>query len=110
MKPQITPEDLRALAHACPELGDKLIAAANEIERLKPKHDAFETLENCCWDVRCIDCDDTWMWQIVGHYMGDKPYRTLGESWEGDGLLMAVKNAQETTNDDGYNYLYVFQE
>ena len=110
MKPKITPEELRNLSRAYTELGDKFRAAADEIERLKPKHDAFELLENQCWDVRCIDLEDTWMWQIVGHYMGNKPYRTLGESWEGDGLLVAVNDAVKTTKESEYDYKYEFSK
>lgn len=33
--PKITPEELRALSRAYPELGDKFRAAADEIERLQ---------------------------------------------------------------------------
>lgn len=70
----------------------------------------LDVLEDQCWDVRCIALEDTWMWQIVGHYMGNKPYRTLGESWESDGVRLAIKEAIKTTDKDCYNYLYEFNE
>lgn len=74
------------------------------------KSKLLETLDEMCWDVRCISLEESWMWQVVGNYMGDKPYRVLGESWESEGLCKAIEQAIETTKDDHYNYLYLFKE
>ena len=89
---------------------NKLSAAQvfTQMRQLIDDRDLLGVLDAECWDVRCINLEDTWMWQIVGHYMGDKPLRILGESWEAEGLAKAIAQAVETTKDDQYNYLYQF--
>lgn len=56
MNPKITPEELRTLARAYPELGDKFRAAADEIENMSRENSSMRHCLNSVSDL--IDNSD----------------------------------------------------